>query len=109
MVPPLESHPNLLICPKESLISTVVMMVLMIVVFYFFLIRPRKKRDKQVKDMLAALKIGDRVCTNGGIYGTVSAIKGDDRIIIAVGADKTKMHMVRRAIKSLENDAPPEV
>ena len=97
-----------------SLISTLVMMVLMIVVFYFFLIRPQKKKDKQVKDMLAALKVGDRVCTIGGIYGTVTAIKGEDQIVIAVGVDKTKMNMARWAIKSvenapLENDATPEV
>ena len=97
-----------------SLVSTLIMMVLMIVVFYFFLIRPQKKKDKAVKAMLDALKVGDRVCTIGGIYGTVTGIKGDDQIIIAVGKEKTTMHMARWAIKSvedapLENDAAPEV
>ena len=53
----------------------VVMMVVMVAVFYFFLIRPQKKKDKAVKNMLAALKPGDRICTIGGLYGTISAIK----------------------------------
>ena len=96
-----------------GLISTVLLMVVMIVVFYFFLIRPQKKKDKAVKAMLDALKAGDRVCTIGGIYGTVTSVK-DDQVIIAVGAQKTQMNMARWAIKSvedapLENDATPEV
>jgi len=96
-----------------SLISTVVMFAAMIAVFYFFLIRPQKKKDKAVKEMLNALKVGDRICTIGGIYGTVTGVK-DDQVVIAVGAQKTTMHMARWAIKSvedapLENDASPEV
>lgn len=97
----------------SSLISMLLMIVIMVVVFYFFLIRPQKKKDKAVKDMLNALKVGDRVCTIGGIYGTVTGLR-DDQVIIAVGTQKTPMHMARWAIKSvedapLENDQEPEV
>ena len=100
--------------PTGSLISTLIMLGLMVAVFYFFLIRPQKKKDKAVKAMLDALKVGDRVCTIGGIYGTVTGLKGDDQVIIAVGAQKTTMHMARWSIKSvedapLENDASPEI
>ena len=89
-----------------SLIPTLVMMVAMIAVFYFLLIRPQRKKDKQVKEMLANLKVGDRVCTIGGIYGTVVALK-DDTVTIAVGAAKTQLVMARWAIRSVE-DAPLE-
>ena len=89
-----------------SLIPTLVMMVAMIAVFYFLLIRPQRKKDKAVKDMLAALKVSDRVCTIGGIYGTVVALK-DDTVTIAVGAAKTQLIMARWAIRSVE-DAPLE-
>ena len=97
----------------SSLISMLVMIVLMVVIFYFFLIRPQKKKDKAVKDMLANLKVGDRICTIGGIYGTVTGLR-DDQVIIAVGTQKTTMHMARRAVKSvedapLESDKEPEV
>ena len=89
-----------------SLIPTLVMMVALIALFYFLLIRPQRKKDKAVKDMLAALKVSDRVCTIGGIYGTVVALK-DDTVTIAVGAAKTQLVMARWAIRSVE-DAPLE-
>ena len=56
-------------------------LILMFVVFYFFLIRPQKKKDKKVKDMLAALKPGDRICTIGGIYGTIKSIPRSHRVV----------------------------
>ena len=96
-----------------SLLSMLLPLILMVVIFYFFLMRPQKKKDKAVKDMLASLKVGDRILTIGGIYGTITGLR-DDQVIIAVGAQKTTMHMARWAIKSvedapLENDAEPEV
>ena len=92
-----------------SLIVSMLPMVLIFVVFYFFMIRPQKKKDKQVKDMLAALKKGDRVCTIGGIYGTIEHIK-DDTITLAVGKDHVNLVFARWAIRSveevsIENDA----
>ncbi len=89
-----------------ELLPTLGLMVVMIAVFYFLLIRPQKKKDKQVKDMLAALKNGDRVCTIGGIYGTISNIR-DDTITPSVGPQKVPMMFARWAIRSVE-DAPLE-
>ena len=88
-------------------------LILMFVVFYFFLIRPQKKKDKKVKDMLAALKPGDRICTIGGLYGTVSSIKDQD-VTITLGAQQNTVVIARWAIRSvedapLENDAAPEI
>ena len=87
-----------------SLIVSMLPMVLIFVVFYFFMIRPQKKKDKQVKDMLAALKKGDRVCTIGGIYGTIEHIK-DDTITLAVGKDHVNLVFARWAIRSVEEVA----
>ena len=87
-----------------DMIPTIIMMVAMIAVFYFLLIRPQRKKDKAVKDMLAALKPGDRICTIGGIYGTIASIK-DDTITLYVGAQKFQMVVARWAIRSVE-DAP---
>lgn len=89
-----------------EMIPSLIMMVAMIVVFYFMLIRPQRKKDKAVKDMLNALKVSDRVCTIGGIYGTVIGLK-DDTVTLAVGAQKTQMVFARWAIRSVE-DAPLE-
>ena len=85
-------------------LSMIIMIVVMVAVFYFLLIRPQRKKDKAVKDMLAALKPGDRICTIGGIYGTIASIK-DDTITLYVGAQKFQMVVARWAIRSVE-DAP---
>lgn len=62
-------------------------MILIFVVFYFLLIRPQRKKDKEAKAMLDNLKVGDRICTIGGIYGTIVRIK-DDVLTIEVGEQK---------------------
>ena len=75
-----------------EMLGMILPLVLMFVVFYFLLIRPQKKKDKKVKEMLAALKNGDRVCTIGGIYGTITSIK-DDTIELSVGRDLSLIHI----------------
>ncbi len=85
-----------------SLISMVVMLVLMGVVFYFFLIRPQRKKDKAVKKMLEELKKGDRICTIGGIYGTIAELR-EDTVTIEVGGAKTPIVIARWAIRNVEN------
>jgi len=98
---------------SSGIVSTVIMMVAMVAIFYFLMIRPQRKKDKKVKDMLSALKVGDRICTIGGIYGTVLQLK-DDSVTLAVGAQKTQLVMARWSIRSVEdaaveNDAEPQV
>ena len=89
---------------NAGLVEMLVMLlplILMFVVFYFFLIRPQKKKDKQVKDMLNNLKVTDRICTIGGIYGTIVRIK-DDVLTIEVGEQKTQMVFARWAVRNVE-------
>ena len=76
-------------------------LVIMILIFYFLMIRPQRKKDKQVKEMLNNLKAGDRICTIGGIYATITGIK-DDTITLAVGRDNMSMVVARWAIRSVE-------
>ena len=84
-----------------ELIGMIMPLVLMFVIFYFMLIRPQRKKDKQVKEMLAALKHGDRICTIGGIYGTITGIK-DDTIELSVSNENTKLIVARWAIRNVE-------
>jgi preprotein translocase subunit YajC len=84
-----------------DLLSTLIPMALIFVVFYFLLIRPQRKKDKKVKQMLAELKVTDRVCTIGGIYGTIVTIK-DDTITLSVGQDNVKLVFARWAIRNVE-------
>ena len=84
-----------------ALIGSLFPLILMFVIFYFMLIRPQRKKDKKVKEMLAALKHGDRVCTIGGIYGTITGIK-DETIELAVSNENTKLVVARWAIRNVE-------
>ena len=76
-------------------------MILIFVVFYFMLIRPQRKKDKEAKQMLENLKVGDRICTIGGIYGTIVRIK-DQVLTIEVGEAKTQMMIARWAVRNVE-------
>jgi len=90
----------------SSILGLLLPMVLMFAVFYFLLIRPQRKKDKKVKDMLAALKVGDRISTIGGIFGTITSIQ-DESIELTVGKDNVKLMMARWAIRQVE-DVPVE-
>lgn len=85
---------------------TWIIMIVMIVALFALMIIPQRRRDKKVKDMLSGIKVGDRVRTIGGIYGTVTSIK-DDVIILSVGPDKVRLVFARGAIATIE-DAPVE-
>jgi preprotein translocase subunit YajC len=85
-----------------ALLGQILPFVVLIAVFYFFIIRPQQKRDKKIKEMLAALKVGDRITTIGGIYGRITNIK-DDVITLEVGVDKIKLVIARWAIRSVED------
>ncbi|MBR3107002.1 MAG: preprotein translocase subunit YajC [Clostridia bacterium] len=90
--------------PVAAILQMVLPLVAMGAIFYFMLIRPQRKKDKQVKEMLNNLKHGDRVTTIGGIYGTITAIK-DDTITLAVGQKggaPMEMTVARWAIRQVE-------
>lgn len=81
-------------------------MVLIIVLLYMMMIRPQRKREKETKAMINALKVGDKVVTIGGICGKVSKIK-DNYVIIETGNigtpdEKSFVKMERDSIKTVE-------
>jgi preprotein translocase subunit YajC len=74
--------------------------VLIIVVFYFLLIRPNQNKQKHWQEMLSNLKPGDKVTTNGGIRGTIIALR-DDAVQLRVAPDNIKLEFVKSAIASV--------
>lgn len=83
--------------------TTLIPLILLIFIMYFLLIRPQKKREKQVTAMRNAIKVGDDIVTIGGICGKVVKTK-DETLIIQVGADKTKFEVMRWSISKVVND-----
>ncbi len=80
-----------------SILTALIPLALIIVVFYFLLIRPEKKRSKQMKEMLDNLQIADEVVTTGGIIGRVLSVK-EDTVLIETGSDRTKLRILRSSI-----------
>jgi preprotein translocase subunit YajC len=75
-------------------------LVFIFVIFYFLLIRPARKRQKHVQEMLDRLKSGDRVVTSGGLLGTVVAV---DRNVVQLRiADKVKVDVTKSSIVGLQ-------
>lgn len=77
-------------------------LVLLFVVFYFLLIRPQQKQQKARKEMLSALKKGDRIVTIGGIHGVIKEI--DDISISLRVADNLNLKFARAAVDRIVED-----
>ena len=76
-------------------------LVLIFGIFYFLLIAPMRKRQKALSAMIDALQKGDKVITNGGLYGEVYALE-DETVILKV-ADNVRLKLARSAIASSES------
>ena len=76
--------------------------LLIIGVFYVMLIRPQQKRQRELQEMIAALKTGDRVVTTGGVIGTITSIK--DTSLLIRSADKSILEIARSAVAGIEGE-----
>lgn len=78
--------------------------VILFVLMYFLMIRPQRKKDKQIKDMRNSLTVGDEIITIGGLCGKIVKTK-DETIVVQVGADKVKFEMMRWAVSSVTKES----
>ena len=88
-----------------------IMMGAIIAVFYFMLIRPQRKKQKELQSMIESLKKGDRIVTIGGIRGSVFNVT--DKTVVVKVDDNTKIEFSKDAIagvvnKGSEDTATPE-
>ncbi len=95
-----------------GMLTSLLPLIIMIAVFYFLLIRPQKKKEKELKNMLASLKVSDEVATIGGIHGKIVRIK-DDLFVLESGIGTTKSYItvdrsaVSRFLKRGEEENKP--
>jgi len=75
---------------------------LIIAVFYVLLIRPQQKRQRQLQETIASLKINDRVITTGGVIGVITTVKENTFLIRS--ADKTILEIARSAIADIDHE-----
>ena len=78
--------------------------VLVVGIFYFVILLPMKKRQQKVQTFLAALKVGDKVVTSGGLYGSITRL--NDQSVHVQVADKVRVEMSRSAVVGYQGQEP---
>jgi preprotein translocase subunit YajC len=73
-------------------------LIVLFAIFYFLLIRPQQKKAKDHQSTLDALKAGDTIITNGGLYGTIMKI--DDHVVTLQCSDKVRVKVIKKAISA---------
>ncbi len=81
-------------------------LVLIFVVFYFFLIRPQQKKAQQQRDMLVALRRGDRVVTSGGLIGVITKVVSDQELQVEI-AENVRVRVVRSMVAEMLSKTEP--
>jgi len=69
---------------SSSGIGQFIPLILIFVIFYFFLIRPQQKKAKEHKNMVNAIKRGDKIVTSGGIFATVERVMDNDKVEVSI-------------------------
>jgi len=76
--------------------------VAMFGIMYFLVLLPAQRQRKQLKEMLANLKNGDEVVTNGGIIGIIVSMNSEDQsLVIRVKPDAVKLRFARQSVASV--------
>lgn len=105
---PLRARSSTLYAPLPLLASSqgegspwagMIPILLLVAIFYFLLIAPVRKRQKRHEELVSNLKHGDKVVTNGGVYGTIVGIQ-DDRLKLRI-ADQVKIEVTKQSIAGL--------
>jgi preprotein translocase subunit YajC len=84
----------------QSVPSLILFLGLLVIIWYLLIIRPQSRQRRKVQDMIASLKTGDRVVTNGGILGTIVGF-GSNTVQLQV-ANQIKVEVLRSAISGMQ-------
>jgi preprotein translocase subunit YajC len=96
----LGASPDQQVSPLVQLIP----FALVLAIFYFVILLPMKRRQKKVQEFLSSLKVGDKIVTSGGIYGSIAKL-GDDAVQLQI-AQNVRVDVSRAAIIGYQGQAP---
>ncbi len=88
---------------EPSSVGLFLPLILIMVIFYFLMILPAQRRQKKTAQMLKNLKTGDKVITNGGIFGTIVGL--EDQAVVLRIADQVKIKVSRSAVAGMQAEA----
>jgi len=77
---------------------------LVLAIFYFIILMPMRRRQKKVEAFLQNLKVGDKVITSGGLYGSITRV-GDASLQLQI-AEKIRVEIARSAIIGFQGQEP---
>jgi len=83
-----------------DLFTSFLPIILIFVVFYFLLIRPQQKKVKQHRQMVSALRRGDKIVTAGGLVGSVTKIISDTEAQVEL-AEGVRVRVIRHTIQEV--------
>ncbi len=78
--------------------------LIIIAIFYFLIIRPQQKQQKDTQKMLAGLKKGDRVVTTGGLHGTITDFKEQEKTVQIEIAPNIRVNVTRSSVASVRRE-----
>lgn len=84
---------------EPSLLATLFPLILIFVIFWFLLIRPQMKRNKQHRELVASLSVGDEVVTAGGVLGRITQV-GESFVTVSVD-DKVSLKIQRQSVSQV--------
>ncbi len=79
-----------------GMIGGLITLGLIFLVFYFLLIRPQQKQQQNLQEMRKNLRVGEKIMTTGGVFGTIESISSES-VFIKV-ADKVRIEVAKSAI-----------
>ena len=94
------ASPNQAVSPLVQFIP----FVLVLAIFYFVILLPMKRRQKKVEAFLSGLKVGDKVVTTGGLYGSVTRL--DDQSVQLQVAQNVRVEVSRAAVVGYQGQPP---
>lgn len=89
-----------------GLIVQLLPFILIFVVMYFLILRPQQKRAKEHREMVASLRRGDTIVTNGGIVGKVSKVIDDAEIQVEI-AEGVRVRVIRSTVQDVRTRGEP--
>jgi preprotein translocase subunit YajC len=81
-------------------------LILIFLIMYLLLIRPQQKKVKEHQAMVAALRRGDQVITQGGIVGKVAKVKDDGELELEI-AEGVKVRVIQNTIATVVSKTDP--
>jgi preprotein translocase subunit YajC len=89
---------------SPGIIATLIPMALILGIFYFVMVLPMRKRQQKVQAFLQALKVGDRIVTSGGIYGSITRV--NEHSVQLQIANNVRVEVSRAAIVGYQGQEP---